>query len=245
MPCGGCRPRLKSLVDINADVGEGADDAKLMPFLTSVSIACGGHAGDKESMRQAIDLASEHGLSIGAHPAYPDREHFGRRDLEIAADQLQRSLSEQIGVLLEVAAQSGAAVTHIKAHGALYNRAWADAALAGVIASAAADAAPGLAIFCPPGSAQETAARDRGLRVVREAFADRRYGASGMLVPRSEAGAVVTDPAQIKEQLRRLASLQFETMCIHSDNPEALALLQKLGREIRVLGWVPASYAIA
>jgi len=233
------------LIDINADVGEGGDDERLMPFLTSVSIACGGHAGEGESMRRTIALASAHELCVGAHPGYPDKEHFGRRDMDIDATQLRESLEDQIAALLEAAAGSAASITHVKAHGALYKRASHDAALADVVADAAARVLPGIAIFCPPDSAQAVAAANHGLRVVREAFLDRAYDDAGALRPRDQPGAVVTEPAQVEDQLRRIASLKFETMCVHGDNPAALALLRQLQEEMRALDWRPAPYSAA
>jgi UPF0271 protein len=235
---------LKS-IDINADVGEGLDDELLMPYLTSVSIACGGHAGDRESMRQTIALASAHALRLGAHPSYPDRENFGRRAMDIDANALRESLQGQVAALLEVAAGSGARITHVKAHGALYNRAWQHHAVADLVAAAVAHVAPGIAVFCPPGSAQAEAAGNHGLRVVREVFVDRAYDEAGALLSREEPGAVVTEPAHLKAQLVRLASLQCETMCVHGDNPAAPALLRQLREEMGALRWKPSPYSLA
>ena len=142
-------------VDINSDVGEGLDDEVLLPYLTSISVACGGHAGDRETMARTLSGARRHGLRAGAHPGYPDRAGFGRTELEISLGDLEASLREQIGTLAGVARQVGIQVTHVKAHGALYNRAWRDRAGADVVARAVLAFDPRALVFCPAGSAQE------------------------------------------------------------------------------------------
>jgi 5-oxoprolinase (ATP-hydrolysing) subunit A len=213
------------VVDINADVGEGLEDERLMPHLTSVSVACGGHAGDRETMTAALRAAKRHGLRVGAHPGYPDRDHFGRVDIGLDPDVLADSLRQQLLALAEVAAEAGVRLTHVKAHGALYNRAWNDRALAEVVVAAVAGLDPAPALFCPPGSEQEKAAREAGLAVVREVFLDRGYSPQGRLIPRGEPGDIVSGSTALTQQISNIAGLEFETMCVHGDNPGALDLL--------------------
>lgn len=229
--------------DINADVGEGLDDEALLPYLTSVSIACGGHAGSPESMLRALAGAHRRGLRAGAHPSYPDREGFGRREITIRSADLEASLVEQLHAILQVAASSGLAITHVKAHGALYNRAWHDPETAGALVRAVRRAGAPPLIFCPAGSAMETAARGAGVGVLREVFLDRRYLA-GRLVPRSEANAILGDAADLPQQLSNIASLEFETMCVHGDNPAALTLLRALPSVLAEREWEPMPYPL-
>jgi UPF0271 protein len=232
-------------VDLNADVGEGLDDELLMPHLTSVSVACGGHAGDVETMARTVTAAHRHGLRVGAHPGYPDRERFGRVELEMAAPDLTAALVAQLGVLRDVAAEQGVRLTHVKAHGALYNRAWKDRDTAEVVVRAVIALDPGWAVFCPSGSAQEAAARDRGLEVIREVFLDRGYSSDGTLVPRGQPGDIVTNPLALPGQISTLQRLQFETMCVHGDNPAALRLLQAAPALLASRGWRVAPYSAA
>jgi UPF0271 protein len=232
-------------VDINADVGEGLDDEVLMPYLTSVSVASGGHAGDPETMARTLSAAQRHGLRVGAHPGYPDRGGFGRVDLEIGAAELEAALSSQLAALRDVAAEQGVRLTHVKAHGALYNRAWKERDTADVVARAVLALDPGWAVFCPAGSAQEAAARDLGLAVIREVFLDRGYTPGGTLVPRGQPGDIVTNPWALAPQISTLRGLQFETMCVHGDNPAALQLLQAAPALLASHGWRIEPYSLA
>lgn len=219
-------------VDLNADLGEGCPhDAELMPLLTSANIACGGHAGDHETMRTTLQLARRYGVQVGAHPGYPDREHFGRRQLDLPGDQLRRSLREQIERLRQLADEVGVVVTYLKVHGALYNRACRDEATADMVAEIAGEAR--LALLGLPGSELAKAARRRGLRFVAEGFADRRYHPDGSLVPRSEPDALIADPREGAEQvLRLLRESDVETICVHGDNPQAVAFVTALRQSL-------------
>jgi UPF0271 protein len=232
-------------VDINADVGEGLDDEVLMPYLTSVSVACGGHAGDAETMARTVAAALRHGLRIGAHPGYPDRERFGREVVEMAPAELEAALVSQLDLLRRVAVEQGARLSHVKAHGALYNSAWKDHDTADPVARAVRAVDPGWAVFCPDGSAQESAARDHGLGVIREVFLDRRYSPDGTLVSRGDPGAIVTDPLALADQISMFQRLQFETMCVHGDNPAALQLLQAAPALLASQGWRVEPYSLA
>ncbi|MBA2487863.1 MAG: LamB/YcsF family protein [Chloroflexi bacterium] len=221
-------------VDLNADVGEGAGtDAELMPFLSSANIACGGHAGDEGTMRATIALAARHGVVIGAHPGYPDRAGFGRLPMGIAPDLLEASLVEQIAALVAMAGKSGIAVRHVKPHGALYNEAARDLALAMVAARAVGSVSADLVLVGLAGGALLEAGRALGLRVAAEAFADRAYEPDGSLRSRSLPGAVL-DPAAAALQATSIArdsrvrtsdgtwlSIPADTLCIHGDTPGA------------------------
>jgi UPF0271 protein len=230
-------------VDLNADVGEGFDDEALMPHLTSVSVACGGHVGDRATMAATLLAAKGHGMRVGAHPSYPDRVQFGRVDIDIEPGELAESVRRQIATLGEVAAEAGARLTHVKAHGALYNRAWRDRATAEVVVGVAAAEDRALAVFCPPGSEAEKAAHEAGLAVVREVFLDRGYSPEGRLIPRGEPGDIVAGHEALAQQISNIAGLEFETMCVHGDNPGALDLLRQAPALLVARGWQVGPYA--
>lgn len=220
------------MIEISADMGEGAsDEAEVWTLIDAANVACGGHYGDEQTMRAAVAAASSHGVAIGAHPSYPDRENFGRKSMQIEADALRETLAEQIRALAALTT-----LRHVKAHGALYNDAHRNRALADILAEAAGD----LPIVCPDKSEMANAARARGLRVIREAFADRRYEPDGSLTPRSIAGSTL-DVEEAAAQARLLASegvviardgsriaLAFDTLCVHSDMPHAVARLRAI-----------------
>lgn len=222
-------------MDLNADLGEGDPyDAELLGIVSSCNIACGGHAGDEESMKTTIELALDNGVVIGAHPSYPDREGFGRRSGFMAASVLAEPLREQLRNLNDVATGLGAVVSHVKPHGALYNDVANDEALAEVVAETVADMPGHCALVGQPGSALERAARAQGIPFVAEAFVDRAYLADGRLVPRNEPGAVYDDPKAMAAQAISLAVTQrvksidaqsievrADTLCIHGDTPNA------------------------
>jgi UPF0271 protein len=223
------------VIELNADIGEGCDDASLMPYLARVSIACGGHAGDAASMTVALRLAAEYGVAAGAHPSYPDRAQFGRRVLAASADEIAAWVTQQTEALAALAARLGLRLAHVKPHGALYNVAARDADVARAIARAVAVLDPSLALVGLAGSQLIAAGQAAGLTVLNEAFADRRYLPSGRLVSRETAGALIVDPADAAEQARVLAEggavttldggavrIRADTICLHSDTPNAL-----------------------
>jgi UPF0271 protein len=229
-------------IDLNADLGEwtGDDparqiDAALMSLVTSVNVACGAHAGDAVTMAHTVELAASRGLAVGAHPGYPDREGFGRRHRDLTADELQATLAQQIDALATLCAARGATLTHVKAHGALYNAAATDAELARVVATTVRGIDDRLAIFGPPGSALLDAARDAGLRAVPEGFADRSYEPDGSLRSRTLPDAVLTLPTVVASQALDLAvsglvaargtwiDVPVETICLHGDSPNVVA----------------------
>ncbi len=225
-------------IDLNADVGEGftETDAGLIPLLTSANIACGGHAGDVATMTASVALCRAHGVAVGAHPSYPDREGFGRREMTMDLQELRAALIAQINAIATVAEAAGTRLRHVKPHGALYNRAAADPALATVVAEVVRDVDPSLLLVGLAGSCLPAAGRAAGLRVIGEGFADRRYTLHGFLVPRSERGAVLDDPDEVREQVislvldRRVTAccgnpvaLDVDTLCLHGDGPHAIA----------------------
>lgn len=223
------------MIELNADIGEGCDDAALMPYVGRVSIACGGHVGHVASMRAALELAAAHGVAPGAHPSYPDRVHFGRRALAASAYEIAQWVSQQTEALAEQAARQGLRLTHVKPHGALYNVAATDPVVARAIATAVAAFDAELALVGLAGSRLVDAGRAAGLAVLNEGFADRRYHPSGQLVSRETAGAVLHDPDAAANQARLLAQgqpvptlpsgavqLRVDTICVHGDTPGAI-----------------------
>jgi UPF0271 protein len=223
------------MIELNADIGEGCDDASLMPYLTRASIACGGHAGDIDSMAVALRLAAEHGVAAGAHPSYPDRSHFGRRALAASETEIAAWVMQQTETLAEQAARLNLRLAHVKPHGALYNVAARETGVARAIARAVAAVDPALALVGLAGSQLIVAGEAAGLAVLNEAFADRRYHPSGRLVSRETQGALIVDPVAAAEQARVLAEgravatlgggavrIRADTICLHSDTPGAL-----------------------
>jgi UPF0271 protein len=230
-------------IDLNCDAGESfgpwpmGDDDALIPLMTSVSVACGAHAGDPLVMRRTIELAKRHGVAVGAHPGYPDLQGFGRRSLGLAPSEVCDWMLAQIGALAGVARACGVAPRHVKPHGALYNAAADDPALAEAVAEAVRLFDPSLILVARAGSLQVEAGRAAGLQVIEEAFADRGYDARGRLLPRVDPAALVRDPEaaarRAVEMVRRggvptadgtWVALNPGTLCVHSDTPGAAAL---------------------
>lgn len=209
-------------IDLNADLGEGADfDAELMPLITSANVCCGLHAGGPSEIRATLELTKKHGVAVGAHPGYYDREHFGRREWKLSRQELLDLCIYQISALDALARGSDVELRYIKAHGALYNQASRDSETA--VSFSVAAYAWNLPIVGLPGSKLERAAKDRGLFFVAEGFADRRYRPDGSLVPRTEPDAFVEDPQEAVEQAERLiAERGVRTLCVHGDNPRAV-----------------------
>ncbi|BCL76136.1 UPF0271 protein [Jeongeupia sp. HS-3] len=226
-------------LELNADLGEGFEfDAALMPLIDEANIACGGHAGDVDSMRATVVLARAHGVRIGAHPSYPDREHFGRISLPMPEPKLVASLTAQLWALKAVCIEAGVSVSYVKPHGALYHDVAHNPALAALLAQSIYEIDPSLALMGLAGSELVKAGEAVGLTVIREAFADRAYLEDGSLLPRTEAGAVLDDIAAIAqvESLWRNGGvyaqgggwlpLAADSVCIHGDNAHALKFAQ-------------------
>jgi len=231
------------LIDLNADVGEGPGEAPLYAQITSANIACGGHAGNEDTMREAVRLALRHGVAIGAHPSYPDREGFGRVTMSLPLEALSLAIAEQLDALGQVATAQGARVTHVKPHGALYGDASRrDVALA--IASGVAAVSPALVLVGLAGSPALRVWSERGFRVAAEGFADRAYAADGSLVPRTQDRALITDPEAAASQAIRLAGHgDCATICIHGDTRNAAAIAAAVRRGLEGAGFVLSALA--
>jgi UPF0271 protein len=216
-------------------------DAAIFPFISSVNIACGAHAGDSRVMRETVELALRHGVCVGAHPSYPDRAQFGRVDIlgtGLTMDALEDSLLGQLHVLNAVCGELGVRLHHVKPHGALYNRAARDSAVASLIARVVANFDPSLLLYGLSGSLMEPAAAAAGLRFVSEVFADRSYQPDGSLTPRSERGALIENgPAAVAQALRMVRSglvstrtgdvaIRAQTVCLHGDGTHAVEFAQ-------------------
>lgn len=224
-------------IDLNADLGEGdAYDAELLKVVSSCNIACGGHAGDTESIASTIREALANGVSVGAHPGYPDREGFGRRSRFMGGDALRVALRSQLRDFSREADRLHARVTHVKPHGTLYTDAVVDAELADIIAGVVAGMPGKPVLVGQPATQLEAAAQAHRIRFVAEAFVDRAYRSDGQLVPRSEPGAVHGDIGEIQRQAVSLAregrvrcldgstvAVRADTLCIHGDTPGAAA----------------------
>jgi UPF0271 protein len=216
--------------DLNCDMGElqdAAHEAALMQYITSANIACGGHTGDEATMERTARLALEYGVNIGAHPSYPDREHFGRLEIELPPEDIERTVREQIERLERVVRHLGADLTHVKPHGALYNVAARDERVAQAVGRAVAAWNPTATLFGLLGCRSLKLWRDMGLKVAEEAFADRRYEPDGSLRSRQFADALITQPQEAAAQAARFAREgQARTLCVHSDTPGALDILK-------------------
>ncbi len=234
-------------IDLNCDLGEGAGaDLELMRVITSANIACGAHAGDLETMIEAVEGARKHHVMVGAHPGYFDLQNFGRTERTITAAEAGRLVLMQIEQLYEVA---GAALRHVKLHGALYNQVSRDPHLADGVASDLARLWPNLILYARAGSPFARTARQRGLTVAEEAFSDRTYLSDGSLTPRSQAGALIHDAdaavAQVLQMVQQGTvratdgtdvSISVDTLCVHGDAANALVFAQRLRRELAAAG---------
>lgn len=224
------------VIDLNCDLGEGVgDDLLLFPLITSANIACGGHTGDADTMRTACELARDHGVTVGAHPSYVDRDGFGRRPVEVAPDALTAQLRDQIGTLRVLAAEVGVTVAYLKPHGALYNRIAIDEQQADAVARAAD--AEDLPLLGQTGTAVERAAGRLGVHFVSEVFADRGYRADGTLAARGTPGGLLDDPAGVAERALRMVTessvvavdgafvpLSPASLCLHGDTAGAAGI---------------------
>ncbi|MFO0807050.1 MAG: 5-oxoprolinase subunit PxpA [Gemmataceae bacterium] len=229
-------------VDLNCDLGEGSgSDADLLPLVTTANIACGFHAGDPATAFATAAAAFQLGVRIGAHPSFPDRVHFGRRDLDRSEREIYEDCVFQVGSLDAVARACGTRLSHVKAHGALYNLACRDAHFAKPVVSAAA--LFGLPVFGRPASELEAACRDR-CQFVPEGFADRRYKPDGSLVPRSEPHSLIDDPHEAAAQaLRLVRDGGVRTLCVHGDTPGAVAFARALRTALVTAGFDVRSFA--
>ncbi|MBB3046693.1 UPF0271 protein [Litorivivens lipolytica] len=231
---------MSSAIDLNCDLGEGmGSDAELLQIVSSANIACGGHAGNAQTMKEAVTAAKRWGVNIGAHPGYEDKEHFGRRPQSLSDAEIQQLLHSQIDTLREIAKAQGSALTHVRAHGALGNLTDAEPHAAGLLSAVAKQ--QGLALMVLGQSAAEQAARETGVPVIRQFFADRAYDRHGQLVSRSLTDSVLHEPQRIIPRLLsaldsgKVTSIEgdlipvgFDTICVHGDTDSALALAAEI-----------------
>ncbi len=231
-------------IDLNCDLGEGGPhDAELMPLITTASIACGYHAGGPAEMRAAVELAAKHGVRAGAHPSFPDRENFGRREMLRTDDEILRDCLMQVTELAGVARSVGVRLSHIKPHGALYNMVCRDANIAiPVVAVAHVFQLPFMGLA---GTQHLVDGCPRiGIRFIPEGFADRRYRPDGSLVPRTESGAFVETPDEAVRQAEWLIRERgIQSLCVHGDNPEAVAFVRALRNALERQGFEIRSFA--
>ena len=241
---------MKQWIDLNCDMGEGYEsDALIMPFISSANIACGYHAGDENTMIQTISLARKHGVAIGAHPSYPDKENFGRKQMKMSSDEIYHLVTAQISILNDIASDMGMPLHHVKPHGALYNTAAADLDTALAIASAVADFDSRMMLYGLANSAFVKAAEKLGLSFCGEAFADRTYSDLGLLTPRTEAGAMIENDDQAIEHVLQMIEtdsvnslsgknipIQADTICIHGDGPNAISFAKKIHASLLAKG---------
>jgi len=219
------------MIDLNADLGEGAaNDLALLDLVTSANIACSGHAGDPVLIRKTLEAARDRGVRIGAHPGYADREHFGRRELDVPIVEIAAHLHYQVGGFMALARIVGVKVHYLKPHGALYNQAMRDETLARVVAAVAY--LNGLDLMGLPDSSLEAAAAFLKIPYIREGFADRRYRADGSLMPRDQPDAFVHDAGEARRQVELLIQeRKVSSICIHGDSPQAVNLARSIRAE--------------
>ena len=229
-------------IDINCDMGEGFPyDREIMPFITSANIACGYHAGNTDTIKKTIELAVKHKVAIGAHPSFPDREHFGRTEMHLPDEELQQVINEQLYIFESVSQSFGVHLHHIKLHGALYNMAASNEAFSMKLLSILFPYKHKTLIYGLSGSIFNQVAQRSGFRVVHEVFADRTYQSGGLLTPRTEENALITDEEQAVYQVLQMVlekrvktvagtftDVLADTVCVHGDSRNAAQFAQRL-----------------
>lgn len=246
---------MVKFVDLNTDAGESygrwvlVNEEYLFRYVTSANIACGFHAGDPVSIWKSIKLAKSLGVSVGAHPGFPDLMGFGRREMLVSTEELKSYVLYQLGALEAFLRVEGMRMQHVKAHGALYNMAWVREDYARALAEVIHSYDPKLVLVAPHGSAMAKAAEELGLKVAYEAFIDRGYTSNGRLAPRSTPGALITDIRKILERVVSIVDrgvvvsvdgkpieIRAHTLCIHGDSPEAIEIAKAVNQRLRELG---------
>ena len=237
-------------IDLNADLGEGAGhDDELFELISSANIATGFHAGDADTMHAAVSIAKAHGVAVGAHPSFFDRENFGRKELEIPDQEVFDAVAYQLGIFQAIASALDVQPNHVKPHGALYNMAVHDDRLADAIARAIASVDPKLILFAPDNSQLARAGEAHGLQLAREIFADRNYLNDGWLVPRTRPDALLSDPKEGARRVLRMlregkvqsvegrdVDVRADTICVHGDTPGAVAFARELRMQLESHG---------
>jgi len=241
---------MNQYIDINCDLGEGFEnEADLMPYISSCSIACGAHAGDEEIITKTINLALQYDVKIGAHPSFPDRINFGRKVLDMTINDLKQSLKTQIMLVKNKVESLGGKLNHVKAHGALYNLSANHRETAEALIEVVKNTTSQIFLYVPYGSVIETLAKQNGLKTKVEAFADRNYNTNLTLVSRSEHNAVITDPDLVAKHLLNIildeqvisidgigVELKAQTYCVHGDNPGVISILKKVSKTLQENG---------
>ena len=241
---------MNLMVDLNADLGEGAGhDAELFELISSASIATGFHAGDADTMHAAVLAAKTHGVAIGAHPSFFDRENFGRKELKLSMEEVFNGVAYQLGIFQAIATAVGMQPNHVKPHGALYNMAVRDEKLADAIARAIKSVDSKLILFAPDNTDLARAGEAHSLQIAREVFADRNYLSDGWLVPRTRSDALLTDPVEAASRVLRMlregkvrsvegrdVDVRAETICVHSDTPGAVQFARELRSQLESQG---------
>ncbi|MET3614368.1 UPF0271 protein [Rhizobium aquaticum] len=248
-------------IDLNSDLGESygpwkmGDDEAILQVVTSANVACGGHASDPETMFRTLEIARDRGVVVGAHPGFADREGFGRRLIPMTPGEIERLVATQTGALMGAAALAGVNVRYIKAHGALANHCADDRAAASAIARAARAFGPDMAVLAISGTELELAARNAGVPVYSEIFADRGYLSTGRLVPRSRPDAMIHDPRQAADRLVSYLEtglmpvvdgapikLEAHSICVHGDGPSAIAMAAHIRKTLAARGVILKSF---
>ena len=241
---------MKLFVDLNADLGEGSGhDNELFELISSASIATGFHAGDSDTMHGAVCAAKEHGVAVGAHPSFFDRENFGRKELKISSQEVFDAVAYQLGIFQAIASALDVRPNHVKPHGALYNMAVRDAELADAIARGIASVDAKLILFAPDNSELARAGEAQGVQIAREIFADRNYLNDGWLVPRTRPDALLRDPKEAAKRVLRMlregkvrsvegrdVDVRGETICVHGDTPGAVEFARELRTQLECEG---------
>jgi 5-oxoprolinase (ATP-hydrolysing) subunit A len=237
---------MKLSVDLNADLGEGSGhDAELFELISSANIATGFHAGDSDTMHAAISAAMHHGVAVGAHPSFFDRENFGRKELKVPNEEVFDAVAYQLGIFQAIASALGVRANHVKPHGALYNMAVRDEKLADAIARGIESVDPKLILFAPDNTELARAGETHGVQIAREIFADRNYLNDGWLVPRTRPDALLRDPKEAAERVLRMlregkvrsveghdVDVRGETICVHGDTPGAVEFARELRTQL-------------
>ena len=237
---------MKLFVDLNADLGEGSGhDNELFELISSASIATGFHAGDSDTMHAAVCAAKEHGVAVGAHPSFFDRENFGRKELKMSNEEVFDAVAYRLGIFQAIASALDVRPNHVKPHGALYNMAVRDAKLANAIARAIKSVDPKLILFAPDNSELARAGEAHGVQIAREIFADRNYLNDGWLVPRTRPDALLRDPEEAAQRVLRMlregkvrsvesrdVDVRGETICVHGDTPGAVEFARELRMQL-------------
>ncbi|KGQ24004.1 LamB/YcsF family protein [Gallibacterium anatis] len=233
-------------VDLNVDLAEGcSNDQRLLQLVTSANVACGLHAGDFNEMRKAIRWAKENKVRIGAHPSFPDRENFGRTNMQLPDDELKACLLYQLGAVKALCNAEGVSLSYVKPHGALYNQAAKDESLAALIALTIKQFDPSLKLMGLSGSLMLKVAQQHGLGIISEVFADRHYLADGSLVPRSRADALVDNDEEAISQVLQMVlqgsvptvggqnvAIQADSICLHGDGEHAISFAEKIRKAL-------------